>query len=401
MSSIKTFRKNNWTINATLDKNNVPCFDCNMVLSAIGYSNPSLVRYKYIGTVTDNCHVAKDIKNENDGCFVYLSGLREVISRSSKINANCIYSWIESEIIPELLKNKSRDLVNEDTYLNNSNTYERHNYAINTKNGVTIFNNAEFGQVRTILIENEPWFVGKDVAEALQYNEPHKAITRHIEEDDRMKHPITDGTSRIQNQWIINESGLYSLIISSKLQSAKRFKRWVTSEILPALRKTGTYSMQQKQDSYMIEDPAARARRWAEEYEEKQRIEQENTKLLEVNDQLQTENDEMRPKAKFHDDIHESENCLLLGEFAAILQNNHNIKIGQNKLFKFCREHNILCASKNNWNKPYQKMIDKGYFQIRETVYERNGKIYTSQAPVITGKGQIWLTNLLLKEFEK
>lgn len=267
-------------------------------------------------------------------------------------------------------------------------------------NDLKVFQNEEFGQVRTVLIENEPWFVGKDVAEALGYTNASKALKDHVDVEDKgVTNCYTLGGN--QNMNIINESGLYSLILSSKLASAKKFKRWVTSEVLPILRKTGAYSMQQKQDSYMIEDPAARARRWAEEYEEKQRIEQENVKLLEVNDQLQTENDEMRPKAKFHDDIRESENCILLGEFAAILQNNHHLNIGQNKLFKFCRENNILCSSKNHWNKPYQRMIDKGYFQIRETPYERNGKIYTSQAPVITGKGQIWLTNLLLKEFEK
>ena len=106
-----------------------------------------------------------------------------------------------------------------------------------------IFNNEEFGEVRTVVIEGEPWFVGKDVAEALKYNEPHKAIQRHVEEDDRMKHPVTDSTGRTQEVWIISESGLYTLIFGSKLESAKRFKRWVTSEVLPTLRKTGSYEM--------------------------------------------------------------------------------------------------------------------------------------------------------------
>ena len=106
-----------------------------------------------------------------------------------------------------------------------------------------IFNNEEFGEVRTVVIEDEPWFVGKDVAEALKYNEPHKAIQRHVEEDDRMKHPITDSTGRTQEVWIISESGLYALIFGSKLESAKRFKHWVTSEVLPTLRKTGSYEM--------------------------------------------------------------------------------------------------------------------------------------------------------------
>ena len=110
------------------------------------------------------------------------------------------------------------------------------------ENQITIFQNEEFGKVRTVIIDGEPWFVGKDVAEALEYNEPHKAINRHVSEDDRTKHPVIDSTGREQEAWIINESGLYALIFGSKLDSAKRFKRWVTSEVLPSIRKTGMYA---------------------------------------------------------------------------------------------------------------------------------------------------------------
>lgn len=107
---------------------------------------------------------------------------------------------------------------------------------------IQIFNNEEFGNVRTVIIEGEPWFVGKDIAEPLGYGESHKAIVKHVDEEDRTKHPIlTDGG--LQDMWVVNESGLYSLILSSKLPSAKPFKHWVTSEVLPALRKTGTYSL--------------------------------------------------------------------------------------------------------------------------------------------------------------
>lgn len=110
-------------------------------------------------------------------------------------------------------------------------------------NELQIFKNEEFGEMRSLSINNEPWFVGKDVAATLAYNEPHKAITRHVDEDDRMKHPITDELGRSQETWLINESGLYSLILSSKLPTAKKFKRWVTSEVLPSIRKTGGYKL--------------------------------------------------------------------------------------------------------------------------------------------------------------
>ena len=114
---------------------------------------------------------------------------------------------------------------------------------------VTVFKNLvhpEFGELRTVEIDGEPWFVGKDVAAALGYNEPHKAIQRHVDKDDGMKRPVTDSTGRKQETWLINESGLYSLILSSKLPSAKEFKHWVTSEVLPSIRKNGAYIRNQE-----------------------------------------------------------------------------------------------------------------------------------------------------------
>lgn len=106
-----------------------------------------------------------------------------------------------------------------------------------------IFNNEEFGEVRTVAIEGEPWFVGKDVAEALGYERATKAIQDHVDDEDKDEIPIQDSIGRMQKTPLINESGLYALIFGSKLESAKRFKHWVTSEVLPAIRKTGSYEM--------------------------------------------------------------------------------------------------------------------------------------------------------------
>lgn len=108
-------------------------------------------------------------------------------------------------------------------------------------NDMTIFNNPEFGDVRTIMIDGEPWFVGKDVANALGYARERDAIANHVDKDDAVKHGVTDSIGREQQTTVINESGLYSLIFGSKLESAKKFKKWVTSEVLPQLRKTGSY----------------------------------------------------------------------------------------------------------------------------------------------------------------
>lgn len=108
-------------------------------------------------------------------------------------------------------------------------------------NDIRIFDNPEFGEVRTVMIDGEPWFVGKDVASALGYSRERDAIATHVDNDDAVKYGVTDSIGREQQTTVINESGLYSLIFGSKLESAKKFKRWVTSEVLPALRKDGHY----------------------------------------------------------------------------------------------------------------------------------------------------------------
>lgn len=109
---------------------------------------------------------------------------------------------------------------------------------------IQIFNNPEFGEIRTVVIDGEPWFVGRDVAVALGYAKPQNAVRDNVEEDDARKQGITDAIGREQQTVVINESGLYSLIFGSKLESAKKFKKWVTSEILPSIRKTGAYGQQ-------------------------------------------------------------------------------------------------------------------------------------------------------------
>ena len=154
-----------------------------------------------------------------------------------------------------------------------------------------VFNNAEFGNVRTMEINGEPWFVGKDIAKCLGYVKPENAIANHVDSEDKTSTLIQGtGSNYKSKSVIINESGVYALIFGSKLPNAKKFKHWVTSEILPTIRKTGTYSItQHKPDSYMIENPADRARRWAEEYEEKLALE---CKIA-----------EQQPKVDYHDAV--------------------------------------------------------------------------------------------------
>lgn len=139
-------------------------------------------------------------------------------------------------------------------------------------NEVTIFENPKFGKVRTILINDEPYFVGKDVAEILSYTDTFGALKKHVDNEDK-QNCQNDSFETPRGMTVINESGLYSLILSSKLPKAKKFKRWVTSEVLPTIRKTGSYSIQNKPDSYTIDDPIERAKRWIEETEARKALE--------------------------------------------------------------------------------------------------------------------------------
>ena len=237
-------------------------------------------------------------------------------------------------------------------------------------NEIKVFSNEEFGKVRVLNIDNEPWFVGRDVAEVLGYSNTRDAISKHVDEEDKGVAKC-DTPSGAQQMTIINESGMYSLILSSKLPNAKKFKRWVTSEVLPAIRKTGSYNLPD------FNNPAEAARAWAKEYEEKQKA------LAQVT--------EMKPKAEFYDDVTGSTDTIDIGSVAKVL----NIpNMGRNKLFSFLRENKIL----NRRNEPYQEYVDKGYFRQIETSWEHNGTTHINLKTVVFQKGVDYIRQLVLKK---
>ena len=248
------------------------------------------------------------------------------------------------------------------------------------ENAIKIFENEEFGSVRTMEIDGEPYFVGKDVTDILGYQNGSRDINRHVDEDDREKVMIFDG-NQDKESIIINESGLYSLILSSKLPNAKKFKRWVTSDVLPAIRKTGSYSIQSKPDSYTIEDPAARARRWAEEYEEKKALE---AKI-----------EEQKPLVEYAEHIQASKDVIDMKSMAKLASKN-GIKIGRNKLFSFLRDRKIL----DRENIPYANYMDKGWFQVVESPYTfNNGDVKIIRTTLVSPKGQIGIIRQLKKYY--
>lgn len=244
-------------------------------------------------------------------------------------------------------------------------------------NEVQLFN-FESHEVRSLLLNNEPWFVGKDVAEALGYSKARNAIATHIDSEDKKDAPIQGTLGGVQEMTVINESGLYSLVLSSKLPSAKKFKRWVTSEVLPALRKTGQYQVKELSGSELM----ARAL-----------IEAQN--VLAAKDKVI---EEMKPKVVFADAVATSHTSILVGELAKILKQN-GIDMGQKRLFAWLREKGYLIKRQGtDYNMPTQKAMELGLFEIKEGSYVNgSGVNITTKTPKITGKGQQYFINKFLQ----
>lgn len=242
-------------------------------------------------------------------------------------------------------------------------------------NEVQLFN-FENHEVRSLLISNEPWFVGKDVAEVLGYANASKALKDHVEDEDKLNNDSLSSLGQ-RGGWLINESGLYSLILSSKLPSAKKFKRWVTSEVLPALRKTGQYQVKELSGSELM----------AKALIEAQSVLAAKDKQIE----------EMKPKALFADAVATSHTSILVGELAKILKQN-GIDMGQKRLFAWLREKGYLIKRQGtDYNMPTQKAMELGLFEIKEGSYVNgSGVNITTKTPKITGKGQQYFINKFL-----
>lgn len=239
--------------------------------------------------------------------------------------------------------------------------------------------------VRTVIINNEPYFVGKDVAEILGYTNPRQALKNHVDEDDKGVSKC-DTPGGKQDLVIINESGMYSLVLSSKLPQAKDFKRWVTSEVLPTIRKHGMFATDE-----LLDNPdfaIATLQKLKEEREAKKQLE------------AQIEAD--RPKVIFSDAVSASHTSILVGEFAKIMRQN-GADMGQNRMFDWLRENGYLISRKgSDRNMPTQKSMELGLFEIKETtINHSDGHISISKTPKITGKGQLYFTEKILCDKDK
>lgn len=231
--------------------------------------------------------------------------------------------------------------------------------------------------LRTLTDEaGEPWFVAKDVCDVLGYTNASKAISDHVDSEDKLNNESLSSLGQ-RGGWLVNESGLYSLVLSSKLPTAKEFQRWVTHEVLPQIRRTGGYipTTDADDDMTILAKAVMIGQRTMEA--QKQRIAEQQTRIV-----------ELEPKARFADAVAASDGTCLVGELAKMLRQN-GMDIGQNRLFRLLQADGYLGKSGSNRNVPTQRAMDLGLFRIKETtVTHADGHTTVSRTPKVTGKGQ-------------
>ena len=249
-------------------------------------------------------------------------------------------------------------------------------------NNLQIFDSPDFGQIRTIQQNGEPWFVGKDVADILGYQNGSRDVNRHVDEDDRQNYQNGTFESN-RGLTIINESGLYSLILSSKMPKAKEFKRWVTREVIPAIRKTGGYiaGSENMTDAEIMAKAVLVAQ---------STIRQRDQRIKELESDVAA----AKPKVLFADAVSASDSTILIGDLAKILKQNGH-PIGQKRLFNWMREQGYLIKRAGaDYNSPTQRAMEMGLFKIKETaISHSDGHVSVSKTTKVTGKGQQYFIN--------
>lgn len=259
-------------------------------------------------------------------------------------------------------------------------------------NELKVFENAEFGQIRGVEINGESWLVGKDVAERLGYSNASKAVMVHVDDEDKKFEmlPVSDSQfGNLVKTALINESGLYSLVLGSKLPNAKKFKRWVTSEVLPAIRKHGGYLTAEKVEEALL-NPDVLIRLATELKDER-----------EARRALESKVAEDAPKVLFADSVSMAKTSILIGELAKLLKQN-GLEVGQKRLFAWMRENGYLMRAGSSYNMPTQRAMEQGLFEIKETTINNpDGSTRLTRTPKVTGKGQVYFVNRMLGKREE
>ena len=251
-------------------------------------------------------------------------------------------------------------------------------------NNLQIFNNDQFGQIRTTVKDGAPLFVAADVCRALEISNSRMATDR-LDDDEKADVSLTDG-SQTRHMTAVTESGLYALVLGSRKPEAKAFKRWITHDVLPTIRQTGGYVSDEQQfvNTYL---PFADANT-------KALFGQTLAQLRAANEQLE----QQKPKVLFADAVSAAHTSILVGELAKLLKQN-GVDIGQHRLFQYLRENGYLIKRRgSDYNMPTQYAMERGWFEIKETaITHGDGHTSVNKTPKVTGKGQQYFINLFLK----
>ncbi|PGK79604.1 BRO family protein [Bacillus thuringiensis] len=251
-------------------------------------------------------------------------------------------------------------------------------------NQLQVFNNEEFGQVRTVVQGEDVWFVAKDVADVLEYRDTHNMV-RFLDEDEKDTHQVSTLGGN-QTMKVINESGLYSAILKSKKPQAKAFKKWVTSEVLPSIRKHGAYMTDQVLEQ-AVTNPEFMIGILTKLKEEKEKLAAAQQQIV-----------QQQPLVVFAEACMQSNESLKVSEVAKMAA-KHNVKIGQRQLFTKLREWNLMFKRSTE---PTQPAVEKGYFEIAQGVKQKpSGEPFTWTTTYVTPKGQAYIIDRLKKEKEQ
>lgn len=253
----------------------------------------------------------------------------------------------------------------------------------NVPQKIEIFNNDTFGQVRALEIDGEPWFIAKDVCDCLDINNPSQALSR-LDDDEKNTIILNEGIPGNPNKAIVNEYGLYSLILSSRKPEAHEFKRWITHDVIPSIRKHGAYATPATIEN-IINNPDFGI-------ELLQKLKEEQVKRK----QVELENEEMKPKAIFADAVSVSDDAILIGALAKLLKQN-GVEIGQKRLFLWLRENRYLVKDGRDKNIPTQRAMELKLFKVKErTITNPDGSSRLTRTTLVTGKGQQYFVNKFL-----
>lgn len=252
-------------------------------------------------------------------------------------------------------------------------------------NDLQIFSSEEFGEIRIVEIEGKPYFAGSDVASALGYAIPHKAVQTHCKGVLKWNIPTKSGN---QDALFIPEGDVYRLIMRSKLPAAEKFEAWVMDEVLPSIRKNGGYIA--GQETLSDEELLSKALMVAQ-----RKIDEKNELIAMQDSRIQ----EMRPKEIFADAVSASHTSILIGDLAKLICQN-GYQIGQKRLFEWLRENNFLIKSGASRNMPQQRYVEQGLFEVKESnIQNPDGSVRITRTTKVTGKGQVYFVNKFLQQF--